>query len=79
MQFKPSMIQNITVNYAAGGQVGIMKGGKPQGVSISLQMQEMQIQTAEDFGAERPAQSEATALYDLEADLLNRAATGRGF
>jgi hypothetical protein len=79
MQFKPSMIQNITVNYAAGGQVSIMKGGKPQGVSISLQMQEMQIQTAEDFGAERPAQSEATALYDMEADILNRAATGRGF
>ena len=65
MQFKPSMIQNFTVNYAAGGQVGIMKGGKPQGVSISLQMQEMQIQTAEDYGAEGVSPSEATALVDV--------------
>ena len=66
MQFKPSMIQNFTVNYAAGGQVAIMKGGKPQGVSITLQMQEMQIQTAEDYGADRPAPSEAVALQDVD-------------
>jgi hypothetical protein len=42
-----------------------MKGGKPQGVSISLQMQEMQIQTAEDYGAEGVSPSEATALVDV--------------
>ena len=66
MQFKPSMIQNITVNYAAGGTVSIMKGGKPQGVNISLQMQEMQIQTAEDFGADRPSPTEATSLVDVD-------------
>jgi len=47
--FKPAMITNISVDYGAGGNLAIMKGGAPAGVSISLSLMELEIQTAEDL------------------------------
>jgi len=49
IKFKPAMVTNMTVDYGAGGNLAIMKGGKPAGVSISLQLQELQIETADDY------------------------------
>lgn len=52
MKFKPAMITDMTVDYGAGGQLGIMAGGRPAGVNIALSFQELQIETAEDYGAQ---------------------------
>jgi len=50
MKFKPAMVTNFTVEYGAGGTMALLKGGKPAGVTISLSMQELAIETAEDYG-----------------------------
>ena len=50
MKFKPAMVTNFTVEYGAGGTMALLKGGKPAGVTLSLSMQELAIETAEDYG-----------------------------
>lgn len=55
MKFKPAMVTNMTVDYAAGGNMGIMQGGRPAGVNISISLQELQIETANDYGAVSPS------------------------
>jgi hypothetical protein len=52
MKFKPAMVTSFTVDYGAGGNMAFMKGGKPAAVNISLALSEMEIETAEDYGAE---------------------------
>lgn len=59
MKFKPAMVKNIAIDYAAGGTMAIMKGGKPAGVNIQMTLQELQIETANDFGVESPTPMEA--------------------
>lgn len=51
MKFKTCMVKDMTVDYGAGGTLGVMKGGRPAGVNIALTFQELQIETAEDHGA----------------------------
>lgn len=48
--YKPAMVRNFTVDYGAGGGVSMIKGGKPAGVSISLEVEELSIETADDYG-----------------------------
>ena len=43
-------VDEFTVDYGAGGGVAIMKGGKPAGVTISLNLTELEIETAHDYG-----------------------------
>ena len=50
--YKPAMVRNFTVDYGAGGGVSMMKGGRPAGVSISLEIEELSIETADDYGEE---------------------------
>lgn len=50
MKFKPAMIQNITVDYGPTGGVSIMRGGKPAAVGLSLQLTELEVETAHDYG-----------------------------
>jgi hypothetical protein len=50
IKYKSSMITEFTVDYGAGGGVAIMKGGKPAGVTISLNLTELEIETAHDYG-----------------------------
>lgn len=52
IKFKTSMVTQFTVDYGAGGGVAIMKGGKPAGVQISMSFQELEIETAHDYGTE---------------------------
>lgn len=54
MKFKPSMVQSVGVDYGAAGSVSIMRGGKPAAVSLTLQMTELEIETAHDYGAGMP-------------------------
>lgn len=81
MKFKPSMVRNFSVDYAGGGTMAIMKGGKPAGVTLSLQMQELQIETAEDYGAS-PAAAQAaprlpqTTVADAETTSTNSGGPG---
>ena len=51
MRFKRCMIQSVNVDYGGGGMPEILKGGKPAVVSISITFSELQINTAEDYGA----------------------------
>ena len=50
MKFKPAMVTSMTVDYGAGGNLAIMQGGRPAGVNIAITLQELQIETAEDYG-----------------------------
>lgn len=54
MRFKRCMIQNITVDYGAGGMPEILKGGVPAAVTLTISFSEIQIQTAQDYGASEP-------------------------
>ena len=51
-KFKPCLISNVTVNYANGGQVAILKGGKPAAVNLSIAFNELTIHTQEDYAGE---------------------------
>tara|TARA_B110000971_G_scaffold192853_1_gene205424 strand:- start:3920 stop:4987 length:1068 start_codon:yes stop_codon:yes gene_type:complete len=51
MKFKPAMVKSVTVDYGAGGTLAVMKGGRPAGVNIQITLQELQIETANDYGA----------------------------
>ncbi len=52
IKYKSSMITEFSVDYGAGGGVAIMKGGKPAGVTLSLNMTELEIETSHDYGTE---------------------------
>ena len=61
MKFKPAMVKSVAIDYAAGGTMAIMKGGKPGGVNIQMTIQELQIETANDFGVVPPEPLQTTA------------------
>lgn len=67
MKFKPAMVTSFNVDYGAGGTLGIMQGGRPAGVNISISLQELQIQTANDYGAVSPAAAKG-AEFSTAAD-----------
>ena len=46
---KPTMISNISVDYAGAGEVVFLEGGNPAVVKIEITLQEMQIWTREDY------------------------------
>lgn len=50
IKYKTSMITEFAVDYGAAGGVAIMKGGKPNGVNIALNLTELEIETAHDYG-----------------------------
>ena len=49
LQFKPVMCSNMTVDYGASGEIIIAQGGVPQGIKLSMEFKELEIQTAEDY------------------------------
>jgi len=51
-----------------------MKGGKPAGVQISLSLQELSMQTAEDYGEES---EEETRLTGVDLNRFQEAVTTR--
>lgn len=54
-RFKRCMIDNVTVDYTGGGaKVGIIKGGVPASVTLSISFRELTIQTAEDYATLLP-------------------------
>jgi hypothetical protein len=62
MKFKPAMVTSLNVDYGAGGTLGIMQGGRPAGVNISISLQELQIETANDYGAVSPSAAKGATL-----------------
>ena len=48
-RFKRCMISNVTIDYGAGGQVSIIKGGVPAAVTLTISFSEVQIQTRDDY------------------------------
>jgi hypothetical protein len=68
MRFKRCMIQNVTADYGAGGMPEIIKGGVPAAVSLSITFMELQIHTAEDYGAENLGFGDENIAPDNPAD-----------
>ena len=68
MKSKPAMVTNMTVDYGAGGNLAIMAGGVPAGVSISITLQELQIETAHDYGVAQETSIPASAPTDPEVE-----------
>ena len=50
VKFKPCMCSSINVDYGPSGEVVIAQGGVPQGIKLSMEFKELEIQTAEDYG-----------------------------
>jgi hypothetical protein len=48
MFFKTAMVRNVNVNYTPNG-LSIIRGGKPASVNLSIELQEMDIHTANDY------------------------------
>lgn len=66
VQFKPAMITDFTIDYGGGGLVSIMRGGVPAAVSIGINLTELEIHTAEEYGAGDLDQVPAQTLSDEE-------------
>lgn len=50
LKFKTCMVTGVSVNYSAGGGItAIAKGGVPAAVSLSMNFQELDIETADDY------------------------------
>jgi len=50
MKFKPCMVRSMNVDYSSQGLVSLVKGGKPAVINLSLDLMEMDIHTANDYG-----------------------------
>lgn len=74
IKYKTSMITQFSVDYGAGGGVAIMKGGKPAGVNLALNLTELEIETAHDYGAGTNAQQEAVNLAEVEDNFTSASA-----
>ena len=74
MKFKTSMINSFTVDYGANG-MAFMKGGKPASVNLSIQLTELEIETAEDYGA--PARTTAPSNRRETADEVSGSAAAQ--
>lgn len=51
MYFKTCMINTVNIDYSPQG-LAILRGGKPAMINLSLSLKEMDIHTAEDYGAQ---------------------------
>lgn len=52
IKFKPCMCKGINIDYSDNGSIlTIAEGGVPYGISIGMDFMELEIQTAEDYGA----------------------------
>ena len=49
LRFKPCMVDNITIDYGASGEIIIAEGGVPQGIKVGMTFKELEIQTAHDY------------------------------
>lgn len=63
IKYKTSMVTGFTVDYGSQG-MGIMKGGKPAAVNIALNLTELEIETAHDYGAGVNSIQEAPSLQE---------------
>lgn len=51
MYFKTCMINSVNIDYSPNG-LAVLRGGKPAMINLNLSLKEMDIHTAEDYGAE---------------------------
>jgi hypothetical protein len=59
-RFKPCMIQSVNIDYGATGTIPIMTDGKPGAITLSMQLQELEIHTANDYSGATEGISTAT-------------------
>ena len=87
VRFKPAMLTDVSVDYSGpASQVGIMKGGRPAAVTLTLSFTELTIHTSEDYPitpdeADSSASESATSKGQgegSEPSKINTGATGAG-
>ena len=61
--FKRCMVNQVSINYAGGGSVAFLEGGKPAVIQLQINFTEIDIHTAEDYGA--PLSSLKNAVHAL--------------
>jgi hypothetical protein len=49
-KYKTSMVRGFNVSYTPTGQLSVLKGGKPAGLQVTIDMMEMDLHTSEDYG-----------------------------
>jgi len=74
IKYKTSMITDFSVDYGAGGGVAMMRGGKPAGVTLSISLTELEIETAHDYGATGNSIQEAVNLEERENNIISASA-----
>ena len=87
VRFKPAMLTDVSVDYSGpASQVGIMKGGRPAAVTLTLSFTELTIHTSEDYPitpdeADSSESESATSKGQgkgSEASKINTGTTGAG-
>lgn len=74
IKYKTSMITEFGVDYGAGGSVAIMRGGKPAGVTLSMSLTELEIETSHDYGAAGNSIQEAVNIEEREDNIISASA-----
>jgi hypothetical protein len=73
VKFKSAMIRSVNVEYGSTGLVSVLKGGKPGNVSLNIELMELDIHTAEDYGG---TSGVVPPTAGDEGDRLGAAASG---
>lgn len=60
--FKTCMIQSVTASYGDGDALGIVEGGRPATVMLSLQLAETDVHSSSDYGGEGESDAVVTGL-----------------
>ena len=68
LKFKPCMCKGINIDYSDGGMLTIAEGGVPYGISLSMDFMELEIQTAEDYGADSADDIELALIPEQEGE-----------
>ena len=61
IKYKTAMITGMNVDYGGGASVAFVKGGKPAAVSITIEMTELEIETADEYGGDSPVDLKETS------------------
>jgi hypothetical protein len=49
VRFKPAMLTSVTVDYGAGSEISMLRGGRPSGLTLRLDFTEFNIHSSEDY------------------------------
>ena len=66
-KFKPCLVSNVSLDYGAGGMIGILKGGRPVAVQLQMTFNELTIHTRQDYPGDTATAPQAEAENQAES------------